>query len=206
MVKEVLGKILRSKLVIFSVQFVLLSLFIYTSNYSFQINFDPTITPERQVIIQFLGNYIFYKDISTLLFLAGIWIGISLIPILVFKDPRTATSANIKILFFLNFFFFVFLYRYSSSYFNKELWNLFLKAFILAGIVIIFSVVLSYGIKKLIQPKEETHIENLKKITKLTTSTCPNCGAKFQSNPKYCYKCLTELSKSKENPLVNNSD
>lgn len=205
MVKEVAQKFVRSKLVIFIVQFVLLSLLLFIVNYEFPINFDDSIIPEQQRIIQFLGNYVLYEDLFGFLFISGIWIGISLIPIIIFKDPRTSTTTNLKLFLFLNFFFYIFLSRYSPIYFKAEFWNLFIKTITLLIPIMILSAVLSYGISRLIEPKEETRIEDFRKVVDSTTYTCPNCGTVYHSIPKYCYKCLTEIVQPNENNITDKS-
>ncbi|MBD3213633.1 MAG: hypothetical protein GF311_13575 [Candidatus Lokiarchaeota archaeon] len=206
MVKKLFEKLVRSKIIIFVIQFSLLSLLIFGFRYDFQINFDGGITPERQIIIHFLANYILFKDIIGSLFIGGIWIGISLIPILIYQEPRSSTMANLKPFFFLNFFFYVFTSRYTPVYFNAQIWNLLMKTLILGIVIILISISLSYSVKKLTEPTEETHLENVREIAKSTVSKCPNCGENYHSKPKYCYKCMTkfeEYSEILENSMDN---
>ncbi|TXT63786.1 MAG: conserved membrane protein of unknown function [Promethearchaeota archaeon] len=203
MVKKLFKKLVGSKIIIFIIQFSLLSLLIFGFRYDFQIEFDSGITTERQQIIQFLANYLHFIDIFGLLFIGGVWIGISLIPIVIYQEPRSAATANLKIFFFLNFFFYVFSSRYTPIYFNAQLWDLLTKTLILGIIIIGISISLSYGIGKLTEPTEETHLENLREIAKSTISKCPNCGEKYYSKPKYCYKCMTKFEEPSE--ILENS-
>ena len=43
----------KSKIVLFLIQFAILSLFVFFFNYSYEIDFDPVISVERKAIIQF---------------------------------------------------------------------------------------------------------------------------------------------------------
>ena len=64
----------KSKIVIFVIQIVILSLIIYSFDYKFNINFDTDISIERKKIIQILANYIMFDKLSNLLFIYLIWI------------------------------------------------------------------------------------------------------------------------------------
>ena len=203
MVKEVYGKIVRSKIVIFLVQFIILTLFIYGFNCVYQIDFDADISEERKIIIQFLANFIQFKDFDSLLFINGIWILISFIPVLIFRELGPATIANLKLLFFLNFFFYVFLSRYSPIFFGNEICELVLNTVIIAIIVSLISILFSFIAKKLTEPNLDAQLADLEKIIKTTKYTCPNCGTEYNSVPKYCYKCSIELIHDNEK---NNSE
>jgi len=197
MVKEVYGKFVRSKIVIFLVQFIILTLFIYGFNYTFQIDFDASISEERKMVIQFLANFIQFDDLYSFFFINGIWILISFIPILFLREIRSTTIANLKLVFFLNFFFYVFLFRYSPIFFDTTFWTLFLNTIITSIFIIVISVIFSFILKKLMEPKEEEQLADLETLVNTTKIKCPKCGAEYNSVPKYCYKCSTELTLDK---------
>ncbi|MFO7797691.1 MAG: hypothetical protein R6W84_16220 [Promethearchaeia archaeon] len=193
MVKEVYGKIVRSKILIFLVQFIILTLFIYGFNYVYQIDFDASISEERKMIIQFLANFIQFKDLDSFLFVNGFWILVSFIPIIIFREIRPALIANLKLIFFLNFFFYVFLSRYSPIFFNNEVWGLMLNTVIITIIIGLISIVFSFIAKKLTEPNIDAQLADLEKVIQTTRYVCPNCGTEYNSVPKYCYKCSIEL-------------
>jgi len=119
----------KSKLVIFVIQIVILSLIIYSFDYKFDINFEIGISKEHKKIIQFLANYIMFDNLYNLYFIYSIWIIISLIPIFMFNNYKKAYSMNLTTFFFPNFFFYVFLRNHYRPYFNENFLNLFLKFF-----------------------------------------------------------------------------
>ena len=112
-------KFFISKFFIFIVQICVLSFLIYSFNYNFEIDFDSEITVSHKAILQFLANYILFKTFSNLLFIYLTWLLISLIPIFVFNNYRKAYSMNLITFFFPNFFFYVFLHRFSQDYFDS---------------------------------------------------------------------------------------
>ncbi|MFX1557268.1 MAG: hypothetical protein ACFFC9_08435 [Promethearchaeota archaeon] len=190
-----LGKYFKSKLVLFIIQIILLSTFIYVFHYSFNINFDSGITFERERIIQFLASYIMFEGLTDFLFILLIWILTSLISIFILKEPQKTWLMNLTTFFFPNFFFYVFLFRYSPQYFNNNFTQLLLKTFIIALILVSFSIGLSFILKSLIDSRIETREEKLEIIVSNIKTKCPNCGTEFNSTPKYCYKCNSELIK-----------
>ena len=74
MEKNKFFKILKSKIVIFLIQIIILSSIIYSFDYKFNINFDIDISKEHKKIIQFLTNYIMFDKLSNLFFIYLIWI------------------------------------------------------------------------------------------------------------------------------------
>ena len=76
-----INRFFRSKLILFCIQILILSLILYIFQYSFRINFDTETTQVHRQIIQFLANYIMYEGWLNLLFIYLIWIFISFIPI-----------------------------------------------------------------------------------------------------------------------------
>lgn len=189
-------KVLRSKLMIFIVQIAILSVFIYLVDYAFKIDFDSNITEERREIIQFLANYILFdtKNSYGIILICVSWIIVATLPILAFNDYKKATSLNFTTFFFPNFFFYVFLYRYSRNYYDSHFPHLFTLTIFLGAIILCYSIVVSLVLKKIKKPKKKAAFENLKLITQKNKSKCPYCGTNFDSIPKYCYKCLKEIA------------
>jgi hypothetical protein len=184
----------RSRLIVFLIQILLLSFFIYSLGYIFNINFDVGILVERKVIIQFLANYVLFDDLSGLCFLYICWILISIIPIIIYNNFKKAYSMNLMTFFFPNFFLYVFLWRYSREYFNLNFQFHFLQTILLGIVIVGFSIGISLVLKKITKVKLKSQIEDLSTIVSLTQSTCPKCGTKFNSIPRFCYKCNTDLS------------
>ena len=54
----------RSRLVLFFTQILLLSLFIYSIGYEFNIDFDTGVSKAQEVIIQFIANYILFDNLE----------------------------------------------------------------------------------------------------------------------------------------------
>lgn len=179
----------------FIIQILILSLIIYLFDYRFNMVFDTGISDERKIIIQFIANYILFdpNNITDLYFIYISWMLVSLIPIFIFNDYKKAYSMNLTTFFFPNFFFYVFLYRYSPNYFNSYFQTIFLQTIILGLCIVIFSLSLALILKKIRKPKEEALYENLKAIEQEINIKCPHCGIEFNSSPKYCYNCLNEL-------------
>ena len=188
--------IFKYKLVNFIIQISILSLFIYIFEYEYTINFDKGISKERQVIIQFLANYIMFNanDSFGISFIYFSWFIACLIPILSFNDYKKAYSLNLTTFFFPNFFFYVFLFRYSPNYYDSH-FQIFITQTIIQGIFIVLtSIGLSLFLMKIRKLSNKTQLENLRLIEKKNTITCPNCGTQFNSIPQYCYNCLKELT------------
>jgi F0F1-type ATP synthase assembly protein I len=133
------------------------------------------------------------NNISNILFIAAVWLIIALIPVINFEDYKTAYSANIYAFFFPNFFFYIFLYRYSPNYFSLYFLTLITRTIILGLTIILFSIALSTILNKTIRNKVQIQLENYRKLVLSSKFKCPNCGTEFDSVPKYCYNCLTEL-------------
>jgi uncharacterized membrane protein (DUF485 family) len=186
--------LLKSKVILFFIQFLVLSLFIYFFNYNFEIDFDSGILEERRIIIQFLSNYVWYNPNSAIYFVYLVWLITSLIPIFILNDLKKSASLNITTFFLPNFFSYVFLSRYSPNYFNANFLNLFTKTIILGIFILVLSIGLSYILKVCTKNKEEQKVD-IEVIANLNKITCPNCGTEFNSIPKFCYKCNTLLEK-----------
>ena len=188
-------RILRIKFVNFIIQIIILSLFINFINYKFAIKFDPGILKERQLIIQFLANYVMYDrdKIFGMTFIYLIWIIACLIPVINFDDYKSAYSTNLYTFFFPNFFFYIFLNRYSPNSFNSYFTTFIINTLILGVTLLIFSLGISIILNKTIRNKSKAQLEDFKKIIEKMKFICPYCGTKFNSIPVYCFNCLKEL-------------
>lgn len=188
--------IFKFKLVNFIIQISILSLFIYIFDYEYAINFDKGISIERQKIIQFLANYIMFNanDSFGTTFIYFSWFIVCLIPILSFNDYKKAYSLNLTTYFFPNFFFYIFLFRYSPNYYHSH-FQVFLTQTLIHGIfIVLYSIGLSLLLMKIRKLSNKTQLENLRLIEERNITTCPKCGTQFNSIPQYCYNCLTELT------------
>jgi hypothetical protein len=190
-----LPKIFKNKFIIICTQFLILSLFLLIFKYHFDIAFDSLTSEVHRQIIQFLANYILYNSWFELIFIYLVWILVGLIPIFIYRNIRKAYSTNLLIFFLPNFFFYIFLSRYSPVYFNLEFPNLIIKSIVLCIIIISISIGLSFLLNILSKKDLTITKEDLDAIQKETTMICPTCGTQFKSIPKYCYKCNTKLIK-----------
>jgi len=189
------GIIFKTKIINFIIQILILSLFIYLFNYKYKINFDNDITEERKFVIQFLANFILFdlNNLSSLYFIYISWIIVSLIPILNFNNYKKSYSMNLTTFFFPNFFFYVFLYRYSPNYFNSHFPTIFTQTVFLGLFIVFFSLGLTFILKKIRKPKDFIQFEDLELIVQENKIKCPHCGTEYNSIPKYCYNCSKEL-------------
>ncbi len=184
--------ILEKKIVIFLLQFFIFSSILWVTHYQYAIEFDSGILEIRKRVIQFLANYIFYESVSANIFIYSCWILISLVPILVYFDYKRAYSVNLITFFIPNFFFYVFLSRYSPTYFNLKFSELITQTLILGITIVAFTIssclILSKIKKEVMRKRKE-----LKPISMQVETICPYCGTHFQSTPKYCYNCSKEI-------------
>jgi len=190
--------IFRNRIVIFGIQFLILSLFIFIQSYTINLEFDAGIIKERELIIQFLANYVFFDKVSGLLFVYIIWFTVSLIPIFVYVDFKKAYSLNLLAFFFFNFFLYVFLSRYSGEYFNSNFRFHFINTILLGIFIVGISITLSIILKKIIKSIKKPQIANLEAIARSISTKCPKCGTEFNSRPKICYNCNRDLTIKKE--------
>ncbi len=191
--------VFRIRIVVFLIQISILILLIHLFEYKHDLNLllfpQPSDTTEEQIaIIEWLSNYTLYEDWSDLFFIYTIWLLISIIPILIYKNYKQAYSMNFLTFFFPNFFLYAFLRNYYRSYFNTNFLSLFMKTIILGVTIILFSIGLSLGIKKIMKTKIDTQIADLEAIARSITTICPNCGTEFASIPKFCYNCNLDLT------------
>ncbi len=190
---EKIRKIIQKKLVLFLIQFIILSIFIIISGYSFKISFDSGITLERKFIIQFLANYIMFENVYQLFFIVLSWLIPILIPIFVFKKYKKVIIMNLTSFFFPNFFFYVFLARYSFNFYNSNLPFLLSNTIMLSSIIILISLGGTLILKKVIKTDKTLFNENLDLKKFKILYKCANCGTEFKSKPKYCYNCLNKI-------------
>jgi len=191
-------EVFRSKIVIFLIQILILSLFIYYVDYEFTINFDSNILRERAIIIKFLANFVLFNDFSGLFFIYSIWIIVSFVPILIYWDFKRAYSMNLITYFFPNFFLYTFLHHYYRNYFKANFRIMFTNTFILGIIILIISIEFSLILQNIRSYKKKAFRIDLKQIIRENSTFCPNCGTKFDSIPQFCYNCNTKIVKKDE--------
>lgn len=188
-------KIFKSKLTIFIIQILILTLLICIFGYSFSVNFDASASLEQRVVIQILANYIMFDESINLMFIYILWIIVALIPIFIFIDYRKSYSMNLATFFFPNFFFYVFLSRHSPIYYQANFPFFFPRTIMLGIFLVIISFGLTFILKKIRKSKRLMQDENLKLTQQEIKCTCSKCGTEFNSLPKYCYNCLNEITK-----------
>ncbi len=195
--------VFRSKIVIFIIQIAILSLLIYIFNYRFVLNlqlYPPTsdTTEDQIAIIEFLAAYLMYEDLTDAFFIYICWSLISIIPTIIYDDYIKAFKMNLITFLFLNFFFYIFLYRHVNYYFRENFSIIFTKTYITGIIITILSIEISLILKKFRKPKSEEELEDLQIITNKIRTKCPNCGTEFNSIPQFCYNCNTRIIKDTE--------
>ena len=185
----------RSKLGLFCIQVIILTLFITVFQYKFFIDFDGGILPERRFVIQVLANYVMYEWDGSLLFIYGIWLLVAIIPVIILKETRKVVIMNMITFFIPNYFFYVFLIKYSSENYTSIL---ILKTLLLGSIIASFSVLLTIILKLIKNLRKEVTLQDFSLIEQQTKSKCPYCGTEFNSTPVYCYNCNKRLIPSLE--------
>ncbi len=186
--------IFRIRIVIFAIQFLILSLFIFIQSYNINLKFDAGIIKERELIIQFLANYVLFDKVSGLFFIYIIWFTVSLISIFVYVDYKKAYSMNLLAFFFFNFFLYVFLSRYHSEYFKSNFQFHFVNTILLGIFIVGISITLSIILKKITENRRKPQSADLEAIARSISTKCPKCGIEFDSRPKICYNCNTDLT------------
>ena len=188
------SRIFKSKLFIFLIQVLILSSFIYCFNYSYAINFDAGILIERKAIIQILANYIAFEGLYQLLHVYSIWMMACLIPLFIYDSYRKILTINLSTFFLLNFFFYVFLSRYSPIFFSMNGQLLLTRTFLLGFFITMFSLGIPYIINKIQKTKDEPQFDDITHSDYKMSYKCSNCDSEFGSIPKYCYNCLKEIN------------
>jgi hypothetical protein len=183
----------RSKIILFIIQILILSLFIFYFRYHIIINFDTSVSLAQKGIIQFVANYVLFNTASGMIFIYIIWIIVSFIPDFLYNSFRKAYSMNLLTFFFPNFFVLTFLYQYSEDYFNSNFLYHFLNSILIGLILTVISLLVSISLKKIRKVKIEDHLEDLRIVANHIKSKCPKCGTEFDSTPTYCYNCNTKI-------------
>ena len=181
---------------VFCIQILFLLILNAIFSYRVQIDFDLSTDPragEQQFIIQFLANIILYNTTFGFLYINITWVIVSLLPILIFNNFRKAYSMNLTTFFFPNFFFYVFYWRYSITSFSSVFPTFLVETIALAITILIISIGLSLILKLIRNFRGDEKKLNLTEIELKNRSECPQCGAKFESKPKYCYNCNTRI-------------
>lgn len=190
---EKIRKILQKKIVLFLIQFIILSVVIFSSGYYFVISFDSGITIERQIIIQFLANYVMFGSFFQFFFLGCTWLIIILIPIFLLNNYRKSATMNLATFFFPNFFFYVFLSRYSINYYNSNMPILLFKTILLGVIIVLVSLSGTFILKRIVRTDKSLGYRDLDQKNYKIEYKCVKCGTEFKSLPKYCYNCLNKI-------------
>jgi predicted Zn-ribbon and HTH transcriptional regulator len=183
----------RSKIILFLIQILSLSLFIYIFHYSVDINFDSNVSVPQELIIQVIANYVLFRNPSGMFFIYMSWIVVSLIPVILHNNFKKAYSMNLMTFFFPNFFSLTFLYNYSKDYFNSNFLFHFLQAILIGLIITLISLVLSIILKKIRKVKIDVQLEDMQIVANSIKSKCSNCGTEFDSAPNFCYNCNSEI-------------
>ncbi len=161
--------------------------FILTPAFPAGLN-TPGIDPTQEFFIVFFAEWVYrpdpVQDILFVTFLAG---GLLLTAALCSRGTNIAIVCSIS--FFGAFFFLYFTNKYAMPFLTLNLpailpsliANVLILSFVAAG----WSTLLDrkYNPKAAPPPEHWTTIE----------TTCPSCGAKFKSNPKYCAACSAIL-------------
>ena len=194
-------EVFRSKVIIFIIQIFILSLVLVSFKYTSPINFDSIVSPPQERIIQTIANYVLFKDFSGLIFIYSIWISISFIPIIAYNSFKRAYSMNLLTFFFLNFFVYTFLSKYSPIYYKSNFLFHIIPTIFIGLMIVGVSLGGSFILKKLRKTKIETQIEDLHIIMNQIKSKCPKCGTEFNSTPIYCYKCNSNIILESEDTI-----
>ncbi len=189
-----LRTIFQSKIVILICQFSLLSAITYGFGHVFAIQFDASIHPVQQASVQFLANYIFFEGTPELIIVYLAWTIALLIPVFVFNASRKTLFSVLTLFFLLNFFFYVFLSRYSPLYYSAHSQELITKTIFLGLYVSVVSACLPLLSKRFFKSKGE-QIKDIQKVNFKDTYYCPHCNTEFKSLPLYCYNCLEKIEK-----------
>jgi hypothetical protein len=192
--------IFRRKIIIFIIQILILNLFIFYFRYQFgNLFFNLTTTTEQITVIQLLANYVLFYNLPDFCFIYIVWIIISLIPIMIYLDYNKAYKMNLITYCFPNFFLYIFLIRFATNYIDIYFQFHFLNTLLLGIIIIGFSIGLSLILEKIKNRLNKPSIKDLESVKRIGQIICPNCGIKYESIPKYCYKCNRLLTIAEDN-------
>lgn len=194
-------EVIRNRFILFLIQTLILNLIVFYFGYHITLSFDIETSIEQIVIIQFLANYTLFDSLPSLIFIYLIWLIVSLIPIFLYINIKKSYSTNLLTFFFPNFFLYVFLSRFSPEYFNLNFPFHLMHTILLGVVIVVFSISLSLLIKRILKLKSKQRVEDLQKIVESGNRVCPKCGTIFESLPKYCYNCNTDLTSTIEDKI-----
>ncbi len=149
---------------------------------------SPGIDATQEGFIVFFAGWVYRPDlVQNIVFVVAL-VGVLLLTATLCS--RGTNLAIVGVLFFLGAFFFLyFASKYAQPFITANLpsisISLLVNALILVAAAIGWSTILDrkYNPKAALPPDQWTTIE----------TTCPRCGAKFKSNPKYCAFCSATL-------------
>ncbi|MHA2034843.1 MAG: hypothetical protein ACW98X_00325 [Promethearchaeota archaeon] len=170
-----------------------MSFLIYIFNYSVDINFDSDVSIPQELIIQFIANYVLFRNPFGMLFIYLSWIVVSFIPDLLQNNFKRAYSTNLATFFFPNFFVYTFLYQHSEDYFSSNFLFHLLHTILIGLIITFISFVISLSLKKIRKVNTDTQLENLQIVANKIKSKCQTCGTEFDSTPTFCYNCNSKI-------------
>jgi DNA-directed RNA polymerase subunit RPC12/RpoP len=183
----------RSKIILFIIQILSLSFFIYLFHYSVDINFDSDVSAPQELIIQFIANYVLFRNPFGMIFIYMSWIVVSLIPDFLHNNFRKAYSMNLMTFFFPNFFVYTFLYQHSVNYFNSNFLFHLLQTILIGLVVTLISLIISLSLKKIRKVNIGAQLEDMQIVANSIKSKCSNCGTEFDSTPTFCYNCNSKI-------------
>ncbi len=148
----------------------------------------PGIDPTQQFFIIFFAGWVYRPDL-----LQNVLFVVLLAGMLFLTAALCSRGTNLAImgaLFFLGTFFFLyFAGKYAQPFMMANLpsiiFSLVLNALILVAAALGWSTILNRKYNPKVAPSPDQWIT--------VETTCPHCGAKFKSNPKYCAFCSATL-------------
>ena len=148
----------------------------------------PGIDPMQEFFIAFFAGWVYRPDlVQNAIFVTILVAGLLFVATLC---SRVSNLAIVCCLFFLGTFFFLyFTGKYAQPFFAANLptivptllVNVLILGFAAAG----WSTLLNWRYNPKVAPPPNQ--------TSLIETTCPRCGAKFKSNPKFCAFCSATL-------------
>lgn len=185
---------IESKMFLFFVQTAVLYGLSRIMQYGWAIPFDESTSTVHRDIIQSLANFfLIVAQSSKPLFPYLAWSLAALIPILIYRTAKQAYSLNLLTFFLYNFFFYVFLERYSPDFYYAKVGELLIQTVILGIYLFILSLGVGTALERWGQENKKDIQANLEKLIEENKSICPHCGTKFESTPEYCYNCSKKI-------------
>ncbi len=148
----------------------------------------PSINPTEEFFIVFFAEWVYRPDpLQNMLFV------VSLVGILLLTATLSSRGTNLAIMgglfFFGTFFFLYFAGKYAQPFMTTNLPLIIFSLLVNASILIVAAIGWSTLLNRKYNP---TAVPPPDQWTTIET-TCPSCGAKFKSNPKYCAFCSATL-------------